>query len=53
MALKSFNPYTASRRFVTILDKTEVTKDRPEKSLTEPKKRSGGSATPCRAGFSR
>jgi large subunit ribosomal protein L2 len=42
MALKSFNPYTASRRFVTILDKTEVTKDRPEKSLTEPKKRTGG-----------
>ena len=42
MALKSFNPYTASRRFVTMLDKSEVTKERPEKSLTEPKKRSGG-----------
>ena len=42
MALKSFNPYTASRRFITMLDKSEVTKHRPEKSLTEPKKRSGG-----------
>src|SRR5690348_9266403 len=42
MALKSFNPYTASRRFITVLDKSEVTKDRPEKSLLEPKKRSGG-----------
>ncbi len=42
MALKSFNPYTASRRFITVLEKNEVTKERPEKSLTEPKKRSGG-----------
>src|SRR5438128_601014 len=42
MALKSFNPYTASRRFITMLDKSEVTKQTPEKSLLEPKKRSGG-----------
>ncbi len=42
MGLKSFNPYTASRRFITMLDKSEVTKDRPEKSLVESKKRSGG-----------
>ena len=42
MALKSFNPYTASRRFITVLDKSDVTKQRPEKSLTESKKRSGG-----------
>ncbi len=42
MALKSFNPYTASRRFVTMLDKSEITKQEPEKSLVEPKKRSGG-----------
>jgi large subunit ribosomal protein L2 len=42
MALKSFNPYTASRRFLTVLDRSEVTKDRPEKSLVEPRKRSGG-----------
>jgi len=37
MALKSFNPYTASRRFVTMLDKSEITKQTPEKSLVEPK----------------
>src|SRR6266567_7186960 len=42
MALKSFNPYTASRRFITVLDKSEITKDAPEKSLFESKKRSGG-----------
>ena len=42
MALKSFNPYTASRRFVTMLDKSEITKDSPEKSLVEPRKRTGG-----------
>src|SRR3989442_13925726 len=46
MALKSFNSYTASRRFITMLDKSELTKDRPEKSLTEPKKRSGGRNAP-------
>jgi large subunit ribosomal protein L2 len=42
MALKSFNPTTASRRFLTVLDKSEVTRQAPEKSLLEPKKRSGG-----------
>src|SRR5487761_1289908 len=42
MALKSFNPYTASRRFITVLDKSEITKQTPEKSLVEPRKRSGG-----------
>ncbi len=42
MALKSFNPYTASRRYLTVLDRSEVTKDTPEKSLVEPRKRSGG-----------
>src|SRR6201997_1640096 len=42
MGLKSFNPYTASRRFITVLDKSEVTKETPEKALLEPKKRTGG-----------
>ena len=42
MALKSFNPYTASRRFLTMLDKSEITKQTPEKSLVEPQKRTGG-----------
>jgi large subunit ribosomal protein L2 len=42
MALKSFRPYTASRRFATILDRSEITKQTPEKSLVGPKKRTGG-----------
>ncbi|MBI3483580.1 MAG: 50S ribosomal protein L2, partial [Acidobacteria bacterium] len=42
MALKSFKPYTASRRFITMLDKSDVTKQTPEKALTESKKRTGG-----------
>jgi large subunit ribosomal protein L2 len=42
MPLKSFKPYTASRRFLTVLDKSEITKDQPEKSLLEPLPRSGG-----------
>ena len=33
MGLKSFNPYTASRRFITVLDKSHITKETPEKSL--------------------
>src|ERR1700684_1070759 len=42
MALKTFNPYTASRRVLTMLDKSEITKQTPEKALVEPKKRTGG-----------
>ena len=42
MGLKSFNPYTASRRFITVVDKSHITKQEPEKSLLEPKKRTGG-----------
>jgi large subunit ribosomal protein L2 len=42
MALKSFKPYTKSRRFITLVDKSEITKQTPEKALLEPKKRSGG-----------
>src|ERR1700688_2494119 len=42
MSLNSFNPYTASRRFLTMLDKSDITRREPEKSLVEPKKRSGG-----------
>src|SRR5260370_9971768 len=42
MGLKSFNPYTASRRFIPVLDKSHITKQEPEKALLEPKKRSGG-----------
>src|SRR3984957_165730 len=42
MGIKTFNPYTPSRRFLTMLDKSEITKQTPEKSLTESKKRTGG-----------
>src|SRR5258708_40262274 len=42
MGLKSFNPYTASRRFITVVDKGHITKQEPEKALVESKKRSGG-----------
>src|SRR6202011_2609905 len=46
MALKTFKPYTPSRRFLTMLDKSEITKETPEKSLTESKKRTGGGKAP-------
>src|SRR5271167_930903 len=42
MPLKTFKPYTPSRRFLTMLDKSDITKETPEKSLTESKKRTGG-----------
>jgi large subunit ribosomal protein L2 len=42
MPLKQFRPTSPGRRFMTALDFEEITKQRPEKGLTEPKKRSGG-----------
>jgi large subunit ribosomal protein L2 len=42
VALKKFNPTSPGRRFMTALTFDEITKDTPEKSLTEPKKRTGG-----------
>jgi large subunit ribosomal protein L2 len=42
MAVKKFRPYTPSRRFMTVADFSEITKTEPEKSLTEPLKKSGG-----------
>src|SRR5688572_25468892 len=42
MALKSFNPTSPGRRFMTVLTFDEITKSKPEKSLTEPLKRTGG-----------
>jgi large subunit ribosomal protein L2 len=42
MALKSFNPTTPGRRFLTQVDFTELTKKRPEKKLTRIKKNTGG-----------
>ncbi|NLK18238.1 MAG: 50S ribosomal protein L2 [Synergistaceae bacterium] len=42
MAIKQFKPYTPGRRFMTVQDKTEVSKKKPEKSLLAPLNRSGG-----------
>ena len=42
MALKKFKPVTPGNRFRSITAKTEITRAGPEKSLTEPLKKSGG-----------
>ncbi len=42
MALKTYKPTTPSRRWTTGHDFSEITKDRPEKSLIRPLKRTGG-----------
>ncbi|MCS7067425.1 MAG: 50S ribosomal protein L2 [Meiothermus sp.] len=42
MAVKKFRPYTPSRRFMTVADFSDLTKKRPEKSLTAPLKKTGG-----------
>ncbi len=42
MALKKFKPTTSSQRFKIISAFDEITTAKPEKSLLEPKKRSGG-----------
>jgi large subunit ribosomal protein L2 len=42
MPIKQYNPTSPGRRFMTSLDFEEITKSRPEKSLTEPKRRTGG-----------
>lgn len=42
MGVKKFKPTSPGRRFATISDFAEITKTKPEKSLTEPLKRSGG-----------
>jgi large subunit ribosomal protein L2 len=42
MPIKSFRPTTPSRRFMTVVTREQITTDKPEKSLVEPKTRSGG-----------
>ena len=42
MGIKTYNPYTPSRRHMTGLDFTEVTKSTPEKSLTTSLKKTAG-----------
>ena len=42
MALRQFNPTSPGRRFMTALTFEEITKTKPEKGLTEPRRRTGG-----------
>jgi len=42
MGIKKYKPYTPSRRFMTSSDFSDITRKRPEKSLIEPKKKTGG-----------
>ena len=42
MALKKFKPTSPGRRFMTVSSFEEVTKTKPERSLTEPLKKKGG-----------
>jgi large subunit ribosomal protein L2 len=42
MPIKTFSPFTPSRRFMSVVTREEITKQRPEKSLVESKKRTGG-----------
>ncbi len=42
MAIKTYRPYTPSRRFTTVLDRSPITAEKPLKSLTAPKRRTGG-----------
>src|SRR5271166_6609104 len=42
MPIKTYRPTTATRRFQTVVSREDITKDHPEKSLLEPKQRTGG-----------
>ena len=42
MAIKSFNPTSPARRAMTVIKNDKLTKKRPEKSLTEPLKKTAG-----------
>jgi large subunit ribosomal protein L2 len=45
MGLKSYKPTSPGRRLMTVSDFSEVTKDKPEKKLTRPIRRTGGRNT--------
>jgi large subunit ribosomal protein L2 len=45
MAIKTFKPTSPGRRFMTAGTFEEITKDKPERSLLEPLRRSGGRTT--------
>ena len=42
MPVKTFRPLTPSTRYVTFADNSDITKSRPEKSLVEIRKKTGG-----------
>src|SRR5437588_1236378 len=42
MPIKTYRPTTPTRRFQTVVSRQDITKDRPEKSLVESKKGTGG-----------
>jgi large subunit ribosomal protein L2 len=42
MPIKSYRPFTPTRRFRTVVTREEITKQTPEKALTEGKRKSGG-----------
>lgn len=42
MGIKTFNPYTPSRRHMTVVDRSEITTNKPEKSLTVSLKKKSG-----------
>ena len=42
MAIKKFSPTTPSRRYMTVVSREDITSDKPEKSLLEPRRKSGG-----------
>ncbi len=42
MAIKSFRPFTPTRRFMTIVSREDITKQKPEKSLVAGKPKTGG-----------
>src|SRR5207248_408635 len=42
MPIKTYRPTTPTRRFQTVASRDDITKEKPEKSLTAGKQRSGG-----------
>src|SRR5579872_1326153 len=42
MPIKSFSPVTPSRRYMTVVSREDITRNRPEKSLVEKIQRTGG-----------
>src|SRR6186997_1401505 len=42
MPIKKYKPTTPTRRFASVVSREDITKDRPEKSLVQAKKRNGG-----------